>query len=307
MQLNIRTHDQISAERVSIEVAPGQTVDIRIVDDSVSTEPTFTADQVAKYQASEAELVAAPLVRRCAELEGERDKLTARVQEFADLLDSKEEAIGEYQDSLDRSQRAHAFQKTRADQFEKNLATARDSLRRMREAAESDARNMGALRHQVKSYDDDRHVEQGRAREWKIRAEEAEKEVQELKGSLNRTENELRIRTAERDGRESARASQERRANDAQAAYAIASGRADDMEREADRANVARSSAEDAVNKLAGDLGKVLGAVTGHEIARILTQDWRSHTESDAVALMDAVRAVRRIVAPVNESLTPNT
>lgn len=100
MEITVRTYDEVSNERVRIEVAPGQRAEIQIVDDRVSTyanqaaevlaenyaraqarireleaelvkrptERLYTAEEVGDLQAREAELVAAPLRRQVQEL-----------------------------------------------------------------------------------------------------------------------------------------------------------------------------------------------------------------------------------------------
>ena len=101
MEIRIRTYDEISSERVRVEVAPGQRATIEIVDGEVSTgrlsDRLYTAAEVGDAQASEAELVAGPLRRRIAELER---ALAASVNRENRLESDEAERAAEHRRSL---------------------------------------------------------------------------------------------------------------------------------------------------------------------------------------------------------------
>jgi hypothetical protein len=109
MQIKIKTYDETRENRVSVEVPEGQRFDIelsgeyritnRVIDGAPSTERLYTAEEVGDLQASEAELVAAPLRTRINALENQvvnldSDRMTERARadrnrEWAERAEAK--------------------------------------------------------------------------------------------------------------------------------------------------------------------------------------------------------------------------
>lgn len=84
MEITIKTLDQLREQRVTVEVAPGQTAIVE-----VDGARLYTAAEVGHYQASEAELVSAPLRMRVRDLEAALEIARSRAHAFD--LDRKSE------------------------------------------------------------------------------------------------------------------------------------------------------------------------------------------------------------------------
>lgn len=127
MEIRVRTYDEISSERVRIEVAPGQRATIDIVDGEVSTglaSRLYTAAEVGDAQASEAELVATPLRRRIAELER---TLAREVNRNTDLEAELDQVKKDRDARLEHLDKAELYQCERAAEYRRSV-TARDHL-----------------------------------------------------------------------------------------------------------------------------------------------------------------------------------
>lgn len=252
--------------RETYQIEPGRTVTVTIETSDGPAERLYTAREVGDLQASEAELVAAPLrteinalknrletvgrARREAEeklaqlpteldwaaVRGERDAANQRAVRL-------ERELARRTEERDERERARAGQEARVQELERLLALSvarEDALEikvngLMGELAGAEGR-VRALDEKVRLYDEDRRTERDRAdknREWAERAE-------------------LRV----------AQMAEEKR---------------------------------DAVAALADQLGKVIGAVHGFEVSTALQ---RTHYESawEYQIMAGAIRNVRRVV-----------
>lgn len=231
------------------EVGPGQaiTVTIEVKDAPDTEERRYTDREVASLQASEAELVSAPLRR---ELEETKRELARRTEE----REEREAARARLERELDQerhrrardldaveSQRDHQIVRVRELERLLALAVAREDALEIKvrgligDLGEANSR-IEYLDEKVRLYDIDRNTERDRAdknREWAERAE-------------------LRV----------AQMAQEKR---------------------------------EALASLADQLGKVIGAVHGHEVSTALQ---RTHYESgwEYQTMANAIRNVRRVV-----------
>lgn len=105
MEIRVKTYDEISSERVRIEVAPGQRATIEIVDGEVSTglaSRRYTAEEVGDLQASEAELVAAPLRREVAEMKAKLDRVYADLDRSMDATEKAKSRVAELEEENQR-------------------------------------------------------------------------------------------------------------------------------------------------------------------------------------------------------------
>lgn len=263
--------------RETYQIEPGRTVTVTIETSDGPAERLYTAREVGDLQASEAELVAAPLraeinalknrvetvgrARREAEeklaqlpteldwaaVRAERDAANQRAIRMERKLDQERQRRAS-ELALVEGQRDNALDRTRELERLLALGAAREDALEIRvrgllgELAGAEGR-VQALETKVRNYDQDRHSERDRAdknREWAERAE-------------------LRV----------AQMAEEKR---------------------------------DALAGLADQLGKVIGAVHGHEVSTALQRtNYESAWEYQIMA--GAIRNVRRVVG----SPTPPT
>lgn len=151
--------------RETYQIEPGRTVTVTIeASDAPATgERLYTAREVGDLQASEAELVSAPLRRELAETKRELDR---RTQE------------------RDERERARAGQEARVRELERLLAlsVAREDALEVRVSGLLG--ELAGAENRVRAYDQDRHTERDRAnqnRAWAERAEAATARMAEEK------------------------------------------------------------------------------------------------------------------------------
>lgn len=218
--------------RETYEIGPGRTVTVTIEASDATGERLYTAREVGDLQASEAELVAAPLRRELAEVKRE---LTRRTEE----RDERERARAGQEARVRELERLLALSVAREDALEIKVQGLLGDLA----GAENRVQTLDA---KVRMYDTDRHTERDRAnknREWAERAE-------------------LRV----------AQMAQEKR---------------------------------EAIERMADQLGKVIGAVHGYEVSQALQ---RTHYESawEYQTMANAIRNVRRVVGSPTPPATPD-
>lgn len=221
--------------RETYEIGPGRTVTVTIEASDATGERLYTAREVGDLQASEAELVAAPL----------RRELNRRTEE------------------RDEREAARAAQELRANQAERELVQERhrrardlevvegqrdayaDRIRELERLLAREVNRAERAEEKVRAYDQDRHTERDRANENKAWAERAELRVAQM--------------------------AQEKR---------------------------------EAIERMADQLGKVIGAVHGYEVSQALQ---RTHYESawEYQTMANAIRNVRRVVGSPTPPATP--
>lgn len=210
--------------RETYEIGPGRTVTVSIEASDATGERLYTAREVGDLQASEAELVAAPLRRELAEVKRELDRRTEEREE---------------------RERARAAQEARVRELERLLAlsVAREDALEIK--VNGLVGELARAENRVRAYDQDRHTERDRANENKAWAERAELRVAQM--------------------------AQEKR---------------------------------EAIERMADQLGKVIGAVHGYEVSQALQ---RTHYESawEYQTMANAIRNVRRVVGSPTPPATP--
>ena len=140
MEINIKTHDDFRRDHVVITLA-GTSAEVRAVGERMTggrAEQLYPAAEVGALQASEAELVAAPLRERVGELEKENQRLARQVWEFdrdrhteQRRADTAQRRVAELEDALARSiGRENKLESDAAEEAElhRQSIAARDSL-----------------------------------------------------------------------------------------------------------------------------------------------------------------------------------
>lgn len=153
MEIRVRTYDEISSERVSIAVSPGQRIEIELADTSLSSR-LYTAAEVGDAQASEAELVATPLRRRIAELER---TLAQEVNRNTDLEAELEKATRGHvcTDSCKPNAHVAFIGRQRLAELETELADETERANKAEERADQERRRASELKDRASSVEEE--------------------------------------------------------------------------------------------------------------------------------------------------------
>lgn len=279
----IRTLVEIQGGRVSIrETGTGQTEVSVIVDGALSEveglgSRLYTAEKVGDLQASEAELVAAPLRRRIAELMGQvreydRDRTTER-----DRADQNKAWAERAEAEVDRL-------KTGRREDHEEI----EELRRQRDSALDDL-------EKVKTQRDDERERALQNKEWAERAElrlskDTEsymRQIRELRDSLEARDRLLESATRDLNNVVRHRDELNAKVHGPNGLYAQLAESAKDRDR------------------MAAQIGEVSGAVHSPEILLALQYDWGNWDEKQYGAVTQAIEDTRRAIGSPGPETSP--
>lgn len=206
MEIKVRTLDETRAERVTIAVAPGQSAVIEIVD-SAPSERLYTAEEVGDAQASEAELVAAPLRRRIAELV---EEVNRRISEVTGYVIQRDEAL----DKVSALETERDDLKSQAAEFNRQRNQAVTDMETAQQAREIETKR-------AQGYDRDRKTERDRADQNRAWAERTEARLTDAIRSGDKARADLAAAQLRIDDLVARVHNQNKRLEDAQAAWQI--------------------------------------------------------------------------------------
>lgn len=339
----IRTLVEIRDGRVSIVEGTTETTVTVTVDGAPSTVPLggqeerlYTAEEVGDFQASEAELVAAPLRSRITELERKVDLYNVDRTTERDRADRNMARAEKAEAEVVRLKKGHVC--TRSCKPNAHVAfTGRQRLEELEQEA----------------HDERERADQNK--EWAERAElRLAKDAEVHVRQVAELESELARRTREREDREAARAGQEKRADKAEGSLResrdlvefkdrVITGLEEDRDKLftrvqmltdslAARDRLLESATRDLNNvvrqrdaalhgpsgvhgkladvtkdrqRLAAQISKVNGAVHSPEILTALRTPWQSWKGTEALAIITAVRDTRRAIGSPGSETSP--
>lgn len=185
MEIEIKTLDEVRDERVQVVIT---------LDGATSTDPArrlYTAQEVGELQASEAELVAAPLRREISMLKLDVDSLQRQLAEANDRCEKNAHVALEGRQLVVELERQRAELTSAMDAQEINHLRETDELRSILRQVNHEKRNLedalvksqeatALALNQRNEYDRDRKTERDRADQNKAWAERAEAKVADL-------------------------------------------------------------------------------------------------------------------------------
>lgn len=271
MEIRLKTADEFRDAHVTIEIrAANQNEAQRVLDGALSCQ-LYTAEQVGDFQASEAELVSAPLRRQLNEALTRARKAEAEVER--------------------QRSRAHAFnldRETENERADQNKAWAERAEARLAKDAEAHVRRVAELERGLE-YWRDQYDDREKARaSLELRVAELERTM----ADYDRARIDLNEKMAVH-GKDVARRLAER-----QTELAEMTTQRDQLLSQLhgpDGPHAKLIEAQEGIKVLAAQIGKVSGAVHGPEIAMALDkgEEWPG---DHLTTLATAVREVRRVL-----------